>query len=133
MESQPVLEHVWETGRILREGVEQAIAAHRLKDTLEVVGLPPMFHLIISESETVSANAVRSFLQQEAVKKGVLFVGYHHTSWAHTMEDIEYTLNVYDDLFYRLKLALQQNNLENQLEGKCISAFNVRQLTKTTQ
>ena len=85
-----------------------------------------MTHLIISDQEDATVNEIKSFIQQECAKKGVLFVGYHHTSLGHTREDIEYTLEVYNDVFSRMRKALADKTLKDKTEGRVISAFGVR-------
>jgi glutamate-1-semialdehyde aminotransferase len=93
---------------------------------MKIVGLAPMTHLIIPDQEVANSNEIKSFIQQECAKRGVLFVGYHHTSFAHTKEDIEYTLKVYDEVLSLLSKALKDKSLKNKIEGKAISAFGVR-------
>jgi glutamate-1-semialdehyde aminotransferase len=120
------IRHIWEMGEMLREGIEEIISKQALSEVLRIVGLAPMTHLIISDQEDATVNEIKSFIQQECAKKGVLFVGYHHTSLGHTREDIEYTLEVYNDVFSRMRKALADKTLKDKTEGRVISAFGVR-------
>lgn len=126
LERGEALRHIWETGEMLKKGSEEILSKHGLGDVMKIVGLAPMTHFIISDQKGATVNEIKSFLQQECVRRGVLFVGYHHTSFAHTKEDIEYTLKVYDEVFSLLSKALADKNLKDKIEGKAISAFGVR-------
>ena len=126
LERGEAIRHIWETGEMLKKGVERILSKHDLGDVMKIVGLAPMTHLIISDHEGATVNEIKSFIQQECVKRGVLFVGYHHTSFAHTREDIEFTLNVYDEVFSLLSKVLEDKSLKDKLEGKTISSFGVR-------
>jgi hypothetical protein len=83
-----------------------------------VVGLAPMQHLIFSGMGDVTGPEMKAFLQQECAKLGVLFVGYHHTSFAHSERDIKTTLDVYENTFSRLAAALREGNLKSKLVAK---------------
>src|SRR3989339_438953 len=121
-----VISHVWKMGAMLKDGIRKIIDKYELNSILDIVGLAPMTHLIIFPDKDFSVNEIRSYLQQESVKRGVLFVGYHHASFAHQSKDIEYTLQVYDEVFGLLKDALLSCSLRNKIEGKPISAFSLR-------
>jgi len=126
LERDRVLEHVWKMGQMLKDGVKKILLSHELESFMDIVGFAPMTHFIIPGYEDITANEIKSYIQQESVKRGVLFVGYHHTSFAHTPEDIDYTLKVYDEVFFLLNKALKEKNIKDKLEGKAISAFGVR-------
>jgi len=122
------INHIWQTGTLLKKGIENLISKYNLNNTIKIIGLAPMSHFIISNHECANANEIKSFLQQECIKRGYLFVGYHHTSLAHRTEDIKMTLEIYDEVFLLLKIALEENNLQSKIEGKLISAFEVRKV-----
>jgi hypothetical protein len=86
-----------------------------------------MQHLLFSQSGDVTGAEIKAFLQQECVKHGVLFVGYHHPSFAHSEQDIAITLDVYDKTFALLSLALRKGDLKTRLAGKPIAMAGVRQ------
>lgn len=126
MERDRVLEHVWDTGERLKRGIEKLLKDHALDPVIRIVGLAPMTHFIFSDLGNISASMFRSYIQQECVKRGVLFVGYNHTSWAHRQEDIDLTLKVYDEVFALVRDGIRKNSLKDRLEGKEISSFGVR-------
>jgi len=130
LENKNVINHIWETGEMLKKGINELITKHDLNDVIKIVGLAPMTHIIITEQKNATTNEIKSYLQQECVKRGFLFVGYHHTSMAHTTKDIKFTLNVYDEVLPLLRKALNENNLREKIEGKVISAFEIRKHKK---
>ncbi len=126
LERGEALKHIWEMGRILKKGIADLIVKHKLSGMMKIIGLAPMTHLILSDQPGLTTNEIKSFIQQECVKRSVLFVGYHHPSLGHTREDINYTLKVYDEVFSLLSKALADKTLKSKIEGKAISAFGVR-------
>ncbi len=126
LEGEPVLEHVWSMGERLKVGIVERIERHHLTASLKIIGFAPMTHFVISETAGFTVAQIRSFIQQESVRRGVLFVGYNHTSYAHGPADIEYTLDVYDEVFALLSRRLADGMLADRIEGRTISSFGVR-------
>lgn len=118
--------HIWRTGKTLKAGLEEIVARHDLEKVIKVVGLAPMQHLVFSAAGDVTGPEMKAFLQQECAKSGVLFVGYHHTSFAHGERDIKTTLDVYDQTFSRLAAALREGNLKSKLVAKPVLNAGVR-------
>jgi glutamate-1-semialdehyde aminotransferase len=118
--------HIWRTGKTLKAGLENIVRKHDLSSVIKVVGLAPMQHLVFSASGDVSGPEMKAFLQQECAKLGVLFVGYHHTSFAHSDRDIQTTLDVYEQTFSRLATALREGNLKSKLVAKPVLSAGVR-------
>lgn len=61
---------------------------------------------------------LKSLVQQEMIKRGVLWGGFHNMSFSHTDEDIEYTLKAYKEVLPILKKAVEENNAKDLLRGK---------------
>ena len=60
---------------------------------------------------------MKSLFQQEMIKRGILWGGFHNMSYSHSDEDIEYTLKVYKDVLPILKKAVDENNVKGSLKG----------------
>jgi len=76
---------------------------------------------------------MKSFVQQELVKRGVLWGGFHNLSAAHTAYDVDYLLKAYRDVLPLLRAALEENRLPQSLRGEPVEpvfrrtgAFNVK-------
>lgn len=61
---------------------------------------------------------LKSLVQQELIKRGVLWSGFHNLSFSHTDEDIAYTLAAYEEVLPLLKTAVSQNNVLDQVRGR---------------
>lgn len=61
---------------------------------------------------------IKSYIQQEMIKRGILWSGFHNISFSHSDEDINYTLHVYDEVLRLLKIAIENNDIEKKLLGE---------------
>jgi len=60
---------------------------------------------------------MKSLVQQEMIKRGILWGGFHNMSYSHTDEDIAYTLKAYQDVLPILKKAVDEGNVKGYLKG----------------
>jgi len=60
----------------------------------------------------------KSLMQQEMIKRGVLWQGFHNMSFSHSDADVDYTLQALEESLSVLKKAVQQNKLKEMLRGK---------------
>jgi glutamate-1-semialdehyde aminotransferase len=61
---------------------------------------------------------MKSLVQQEMIKRGILWGGFHNMSFSHTDEDISYTLKAYEDVLPILKKAVDEKNVKSYLRGE---------------
>ena len=73
--------------------------------------------LITFDSSAGNPLEMKSLVQQEMIKRGILWGGFHNMSFSHTDEDIEYTLKVYKDVLPILKNAVEEKNVLGYLKG----------------
>lgn len=76
---------------------------------------------------------MKSLVQQEMIKRGILWGGFHNMSYSHSNEDVEYTLKVYREVLPILKKAVEEKNVKGYLRGEPVepvfrktSNFNVK-------
>ena len=76
---------------------------------------------------------MKSLVQQEMIKRGILWGGFHNMSFSHSDADIEYTLQVYKEVLPILKKAVEENNVKGYLRGEPVgpvfrktSNFNIK-------
>jgi hypothetical protein len=60
---------------------------------------------------------MKSFVQQELLKRGVLWSGFHNLSASHTDADVDYLLDVYRQVLPLLRGALERRALRESLRG----------------
>jgi glutamate-1-semialdehyde aminotransferase len=61
---------------------------------------------------------LKSLVQQELIKRGILWSGFHNMSYSHSNVDIEYTLSAYEEVLPILKIAVDGKNVYKYLKGK---------------
>ncbi|MEJ5262074.1 MAG: aminotransferase class III-fold pyridoxal phosphate-dependent enzyme [Ignavibacterium sp.] len=76
--------------------------------------------IITFDGEKSGCNPLemKSLVQQEMIKRGILWGGFHNMSFSHTDEDIEYTLKAYEDVLPILKKAVDEKDIKKYLKGE---------------
>jgi glutamate-1-semialdehyde 2,1-aminomutase/spore coat polysaccharide biosynthesis protein SpsF len=120
--TEPVHEHLWRLGEVLQTGVRERIAAHGLEAWVTCTG-PAPWTLVLAVEPHPEADGMpaRTLMQQELLKRGVLYNGAHFISWSHTDADVAETLAAYDAAFAALARALP-DDVPAALEGAPLSA-----------
>lgn len=115
--AEPVHEHLWRLGRRLQDGVAAAIERHGLGEWVSCSGAAPWTIVSVRESDSDGIGLpAKSLVQQEMIKRGILFNGSNFISYAHTDADIELAIEAYDAAFEVLADALP-DEVERHLEG----------------
>jgi glutamate-1-semialdehyde aminotransferase len=77
------------------------------------------FRSIVSfESSAGNPLELKSLVQQELIKRGIIWSGFHNMSYSHTNIDIDYTLSAYAEVLPILKKAVEEKNVIKCLMGK---------------
>lgn len=74
--------------------------------------------IITFDAGVANPLEMKSLVQQEMIKRGILWGGFHNMSFSHTDEDINYTLNVYKEVLSILKKAVDEKNVTGYLRGE---------------
>jgi glutamate-1-semialdehyde aminotransferase len=61
---------------------------------------------------------MKSLVQQEMIKRGILWGGFHNICFSHSDSDVEYTLKAYRDVLPVLKKAVDEKNVRGYLKGE---------------
>lgn len=61
---------------------------------------------------------LKSLMQQEMIKRGVLWQGFHNMSFSHSDVDVDYTLQALEESLSVLKKAVDENKLKEMLRGE---------------
>lgn len=124
LESEDVIDHMWDLGGTMLDRTETLIERHELATHVEMKGLEP-WPVLDFEGGTDDPDdydlALKSLFQREVVNNGVLFNGNHFFCDAHTGADIERTLDVYDAAFETLADAVRAGEVYDRLDGEMIS------------
>jgi glutamate-1-semialdehyde 2,1-aminomutase len=65
---------------------------------------------------------LKSFVQQEMIKRGILWAGFHNMCFTHSEEDIAYTLKTYREVLALLRDAVKNNKVSEALKGEPLEA-----------
>ncbi len=68
-------------------------------------------------NDHATALEIKSFVQQELIRCGILWAGFHNLSFSHTEQDIDYILSAYRLILVQLHTALHDNTLRSLLRG----------------
>ena len=60
----------------------------------------------------------KSLMQQEMIKRGILWQGFFNMSYSHTDEDVKYTLQALEESLSFLKKSIDENRLRESLLGE---------------
>lgn len=73
--------------------------------------------IVTFDASVGNALVMKSFVQQELIKRGILWTGFHNISFSHSDADIEYTLTAYREILPLLKIAVLKKNVSALLRG----------------
>ncbi len=71
-------------------------------------------------SSAGSPLEIKSLMQQELIKRGILWSGFHNMSFSHTDDDVDYTLKAYADVLPVIKKAVSESNVYGYLKGSAV-------------
>ena len=111
--------HLNEIGTFLKDEFNKLAEQYSLSDLVECIGYPCRSIIAIDGKGKFETLELKSYMQQELIRHGVLWTAYHSLSWAHKLEDIEFTLNAYDLTLKSLRKAIDSNaSLRSFIEGE---------------
>jgi glutamate-1-semialdehyde aminotransferase len=91
------------TGERLRTGIQGAIDSAGVGEVIRITGPAERTQVFVAEPADASGELLaKSLVQQELVKRGVLFNGANLVSLAHSDDDIDETVAAFGDAFARL-------------------------------
>ncbi|MEI9935142.1 MAG: aminotransferase class III-fold pyridoxal phosphate-dependent enzyme [Ferruginibacter sp.] len=125
-----------EKGKLLKDGYNKIAEELGISNYTKCTGYDCR-SLITFDAAAGNPLEVKSFVQQELFKKGILWSGFHNMSFGHTNEDIDYTLKAYREVLQLLKDVVLNNTVAASLKGKPVEAvfrkvsnFNIKPKTK---
>jgi len=117
LREQPALAHIARQGRALRLGYNLAAAAVGLADVTRCVGMDHR-GMVTFDAKAGDPLVLKSVVQQELIRRGVLWAGFHNVAWAHTDADVEAVLRAYREALGVLRGALDRGDPRKVLQGE---------------
>lgn len=93
-----VIAHLHKMGDQLVKNCQNSVNTHGLSDFVQVVPCNWMPVFIFKNSKNEICAGMRTFAMQEMIQRGVLFQGIFVPCYSHTMEDIEYFSEAFNEL-----------------------------------
>lgn len=118
MREKNVVGQLWEQGQKLKDGYNVLARELGLVQHTQCVGLPPHTVMTFNDGDGTDGLVLRSLLQQELVKRGVLFLVGNNICYSHSDADVDHTLRVYRAALEYMAKALDSGDLLAFLEGE---------------
>ena len=108
--------HVARLGRRLKDGYNALAEAHGLQSVTACVGLDCRTMVTFGAPDE-DPLVLKSLVQQELLRRGILWQGFHNLSLAHRDADVDHALAAYDEVLGILAGALAQGDVRRRLLG----------------
>ncbi len=117
-EQERVVEYLYQQGERLSQGINQAIAEHRLEDYFQLAGRPCNLLYATRDQDKQPSQPFRTLFLQETIKRGLLMPSLI-LSFSHTDADIDKTVASIGEALYVYRRAIDEG-VEKYLEGRPI-------------
>ncbi|MGA9408561.1 MAG: aminotransferase class III-fold pyridoxal phosphate-dependent enzyme [Bacteroidota bacterium] len=74
--------------------------------------------IVTFDASAGSPLEIKSLVQQELIKRGILWGGFHTMCYSHSDDDIDYTISAYRRILPMVKEAVAGNTVRQQLHGE---------------
>jgi glutamate-1-semialdehyde 2,1-aminomutase len=127
LQSHRVIDALIQKGEWIITQVNQLITKYQVQDFISISGHPTWSFLLINAIGDYSQPQLKTLFLQEVFKRGILTLGTHNLSYAHSDRDLQKLIEVYDQVFPILKEAVVHKTLPSLLQCEpLIPLFKVR-------
>lgn len=116
LKNKDVTERIWSLGKKIKE--ESNAMAERIGVNIKLEGYHCRMAFDYKDNNGKRDWLYNSIFMQECVKRGVLLGWSIFPCYTHTDEDIDFTLNVFEDAMKVYKKALESGNPASYMEGE---------------
>jgi glutamate-1-semialdehyde 2,1-aminomutase len=108
-------------GQKIKDGFNTLREKHGMTDYITIGGYP--CRSIVNFTEKAGdALVLKTYLQQEMIKRGILWSSFHNMCFSHSDADVQLTLDAYDDIFPTFKQLIESNSVATALKGQVVEA-----------
>jgi glutamate-1-semialdehyde aminotransferase len=119
MQTKNVPQYLASQGQKIMDGFNALLEKHGMQEYLSIGGFP--CRSIVNFSEKAGDGLLlKTYLQQEMIKRGILWSSFHNMCFSHSDEDVAFTLAVYDDIFPEFKQLIESNSVETKIQGQVL-------------
>jgi len=115
MQTEPVLQKIWQMGRYLKENVSSLIVKHDLEKVVLLKGKDPWVVVSFIAYEDVTAEAIKTMWQKEMIANGVLTIGSHNICYGHSQADMDKVVAAYDNALSKIAESLKGGNFKQDI------------------
>jgi len=115
LQKEPVIETIAATGKKIMEGLNALIEKHDAGSFLSTAGHPTWSFLVIKDTPSYSMWEIKTLFLQEMFARGILTIGTHNVSFAHTAKDVSTVITAYDEVIAMMKTAVENKQLKQML------------------
>jgi glutamate-1-semialdehyde 2,1-aminomutase len=117
MQREPVHQRLNSAGERIMAKNRELISRHGLEEYVMVKGHPTWNLLIFKDGPKATLWETKSLYLEELLAQGILFIGSHNMSYAHSDSDLEKLAQAQDAAFGLLRQALDHGNVRDYLTG----------------
>ncbi|MBD3411011.1 MAG: aminotransferase class III-fold pyridoxal phosphate-dependent enzyme [Ignavibacteriales bacterium] len=117
MKKHGVQKRIGEQGAKLKEGYNALAEKLGMASYTSCEGYP-MRTIVKFDPSAGNPLELKSLLQQEMIKRGVLWGGFHNVSYSHSDADVEHTLAAYEAALPIVKSAVDAGDVKGALKGE---------------
>lgn len=127
LKTQPVVATLVARGEAIMAGAGGIIEKEKLSDVFAVSGHPTWSFLNIRDARGARAFEIKTLWMQELLQRGILSVGSHNLSYAHSQHDVEVLIKTYSEVLPMIGRALDEGLLREALRCEPLAPlFKVR-------
>ena len=89
LEREDVAGHLDRVGTKLKDGFNKLAKEHNLQEFVECIGYPCRSIISFNGQGKYNDLEIKSYFQQELIRRGILWAAYHALSWSHKEKDIK--------------------------------------------
>jgi glutamate-1-semialdehyde-2,1-aminomutase len=121
MQNEPVFEHLWRQGQKLQDGYNDLAREHGIGELTRCIGLAPRTVATFSDQKSGQPSLeLRSLMQQELVRRGVLFLFGFNISYALSDTDVDHTLEALRSTMGVMASAIDSGDVASWVDGKIV-------------
>lgn len=120
LDATDVIATIWHRGEMLIDGLRQLVSNAGLERRIRIKGYPPKSAVFFEDENGNEDLVLKSVVQQEMIKCGFLYAGYHVVSYSHTEAEINATLEAYDRTLSVVQKNKDPEGLKTVLKGQVV-------------
>ena len=110
-----------EKGQVIKDGYNQIAQEFGMENLTRCIGYNCRT-MVTFAPEVGNGLEVKALMQQEMIKRGILWAGFHNMCFSHSDEDLNYTLSAYREVMPIVKKAIESQNVKSYLKGEVLEA-----------